>query len=368
MTITGCSGDAGETTLTIDDQGNFAIGQKILIHKSRGNTSSTCGTWELNQITSVSANSLGLLLPLGNTYVDSGNDQSQVQTLPQYTTFTLNENITLTNPDWDTSSGGILAFACSGQAYVNGTIDGNGATGAGTGGGATSAGGFHGGNGSSQGPDDGDAGEGTTGPTVDQTTANGSGGGGGQGDGGSQIASGGGGGNGVAGTVGSAANSGVAGDASGTSGNVALTLMTFGGGGGGGNGTVDPSDQGGGGGSGGGIILIMAKEIILGTNGIIRANGGTGGGQAKVLGQTAGGGGGGGGSILIKSVKATIGSNKITAIGGTVSTAVDVQGGIGGDGRIRIDSCSVVAGGATNPTYSSSLGHSWCGSLASIIL
>src|SRR3990167_6651963 len=106
-----------------------------------------------------------------------------------------------------------------------------------------------------------------------------------------------------------------------------------------------------GGSSGGGIILIFAKKITV--TGSITANGGNGTASPEHAAAGAGG------SVFLKAETATIGTNLVTAIGGTAS--VD-----GGSGRIRIDGCSQT--GTTNPTASESEGgHAWCGQVGGII-
>ena len=350
VVITGCSGDSGETGLTVDDETGFSAGQKILIIKSRGNTSATCGAWELNQIVSVSTGLLTLLIPLDNTYVDSGNDQAQVQTLPQFATATVNTGITLSASTWSGSIGGIIAFMCNGQTTITGNISASGK-------------GFIGGlaGSSSSGARKGECGEGSVGAKARQNAANGSGGGGGislattdsraGGAGGSHSTS---------GTVGEATGGATAGaQATTITGNTELTLMTFGGAGGGAS--TDSVALPGNGGNGGGIVIIYSKTLTV--TGSISCNGSNG-----IYSNAAGGGGGSGGSVLVRSQSAVLGANLITAVEGTGGTGVDQDGGNGATGRVRIESCSIT--GTTNPAYpvAGLGGHAWCGSLASIIL
>lgn len=88
-----------------------------------------------------------------------------------------------------------------------------------------------------------------------------------------------------------------------------------GGGGGGGDGT----NAGGGGGAGGGIVALIAHNINIANNSIVRADAGNGANAAA--GNSGGGGGGGGGIIIGYSL------SPWTLIG-----IVTVNGGIGGAG------------------------------------
>ncbi len=113
------------------------------------------------------------------------------------------------------------------------------------------------------------------------------------------------------------------------------------------------------GGSGGGIISLSADTILV--NGEINAdgiNGEDGMHFTTYSGDiyTGGGGGGSGGSILIKAKnQASIGSNKVTATGGSGgfglhgSVGNSNSGGNGSPGRIRIEALTI--NGTSNPTY-----------------
>ena len=94
-----CSGTAGTNSLTATNA-SFSSGQAIIIHKSRGNTTVTCGEWELNWISSYVSGTITTLFPLQFSYNDSGADQSQVRVLKQYRNVTINAGVTYTAKSW----------------------------------------------------------------------------------------------------------------------------------------------------------------------------------------------------------------------------------------------------------------------------
>ena len=341
-----CTGTINQTTLSATNA-SFAAGQIIVIHKTRGNTTTNAGNWELNKIDTYTTGTITLKYPLQFTYNDSGADQSQVRVLRQYNNVTVNNGITWSGKAWDTNTGGILGFMAKGTVTITGNIiinGGNGLTNAGTTTGNPTGGGYWGGYGRKNTGSAGKAqqGEGTTGAGTESHVANGNGAGGAAGD----DRTGGGGGNGAAGSNGSGGDSGSSffGRAGNSSGAAELTTIVFGGGGGGGAEFADVHQAGSGGG-GGGIVLIYAKTLSI--TGTITANGGAGGNGTD----RAPGGGGAGGSVLIKSQTATLGSNRITATAGAGGFSVNQGGGAGGVGRIHLDYKTSYTG-TTNPTLS----------------
>ena len=92
------TGTAGSTSLSATNT-SFAAGQQILIHKTRGNTTTTAGIYEVNYIASYTAGTITTLLPLANSYQDSGNDQSQVLVLKQYSSAAV--STVLTGKSWN---------------------------------------------------------------------------------------------------------------------------------------------------------------------------------------------------------------------------------------------------------------------------
>lgn len=325
-----CSGTSGTTSLTATNA-SFAAGQLILIHQTRG---TGVGTWELNKIASYAAGTITLAHALTNTYTNSGASVAQVLVMKQYNDLTINNAQTLTAKAWDGTVGGIVAFFAKGTVTVTGNIVINGAIGNegtahGTYAGAT-VGGFSGGNSINTATNLSYTGEGTTGARIQgQATANGNGGGSGN----AGNSNGGGGGNGATGGQGGNPGSGLGGNAVG---NAGLTSMMLGGGGGGGNGY---NGSGGiymsSGSSGGGIILIIAKAISI--TGTLQVKGGNGTTRGHYD-----GGSGAGGSVLLKAQTATLGTNLITAIGGTGTVN-------GGTGRIHLDYFNSYTG-TTTPT------------------
>lgn len=317
-----CSGVAGQKTLSATNV-NFAAGQLILVHKTRGNTTTAAGNWELNKIESYVAGTITTKYANIYSYQDSGNDQSQVIVMKQYNNVTVNNGVTWTAKAWNGNVGGILAYFSKGTVTVTGSINANSC-------------GFRGGadNTTQQ------CGEGINGDRGTSTSTNGNGGAGGPNPG---QSGGGGGGNANAGTTGgieggkgmTAAPGGIA------VGNAALTLLTFGGGGGNGK---PGSTNARGSGNGGGIILIIAKTF---SSGAITCNGGDG---IQAGGNDVSGSGGAGGDVLIKSQVATLGTNTIlTSAGSGKNGAFNGNGGNGSVGRIHIDYKTSYTG-TTNPT------------------
>ena len=338
-----CSGTSGATALSATNA-SFAANQMILIHQSRG---TGVGGWEVNQIASYVAGTITTLLPLVQTYTDSGASQAQVMKLPQYNSVTISSS--LLGKSWNGDVGGIFGFLCNGKTTISNTLNVNGC-------------GYRFGSAGSGGSD-ANTGEGTVDAQLVQTAANGSGGGGGQrGPDGGHIegghGGGGGGGGELGGNAGSGKNTAVAGAAGGAGGNSSLTTGTFGGGGGGGGQQNSGSPAGTNGGNGSGFIFIFTK--VLEVTGAIQAIGDSTGGNSTGAGC---GGGGGGGSIFIKAINATIGSSLITATGGTGGTSTGAFGGKGadgGNGTIRIEACTL--SGTSNPSASTQLGgFNFCG-------
>lgn len=328
-----CSGTADSNSLSATNA-SFAAGQIVLIHQSSG---TGAGTWELNRIASYSAGIITLELPLVNTYTDSGADQAQVRVLKQYSSITIQSGKTYTAKAWDGNVGGILAFIASGTVTITGSLN-------------LSACGFRGGAAKTNGGT-ATSGEGRLGIGSTSQAANNEGGGGGGNCPGtaSEGDPGGGGGHATAGSNGVAPYDANGQGAGGNTGIdvAALTTAQFGGGGGGGvNDNIGGASAGA---NGGGFCLIITPNFV--TTGSINCNGAL----ATTGVERAQGGSGAGGSVLIKSQVATLGTNLITAIGGSGNT----YGGNGGDGRIRIEACSI--SGSTNPVASTVEGGlDWC--------
>lgn len=322
----GCSGTGGTKSVTLAAASSFADGMTVLIHQSRG---SSPGAWELNKISSGGGGtSLTMKYDLMNTYADSGSDQAQMVEIPQYTSFTINTGHTISVPDWDGSSGGIMAILCQGTAAVNGTgvIDADSA-------------GFIGGSGTA---DSSGAvqkqGEGESAAGSASQAANASGGGGGKDEYGSQQWTGGaGGGNGAAGSNATGHNGSPTSYGGAAAGGASLVDMVFGGAGG-----EYASVSGG---DGGGIVVIIASDIDI--NSTITVDGGSSSGAG---GGSSGGGGGAGGSVLLKGETIDVGTSQIAcAAGSGGSSSYGTPGGNGAVGRIHAD-YSTSFTGTTSPT------------------
>ena len=306
-----CTGTAGQTSLTTAL--SASAGDQILIHQSQG---TGAGLWEICKVTSDEGATLNLATALVNSYGTG----AQAVLIPQYTGGDISGAVTGTA--WNGSVGGIIALMSNGDLTISGSINATGI-------------GFRGGAGRPNNNDTSVQGEGYAGTGTTSGAANGSGGGGGYTPNTGSPGMGGGGGHATAGGR-SAYNvngstSGYGGEACGIA---ALTTMFFGGGGGGA--TMGGSSTGK---VGGGIVFIIAKNFTL--SGTIPCNG--------VSASDTFAGCGAGGSVLIKTQVAVLGTNKITASGGT-----NFQGweNYGAAGRIRVDYFTSVEG-STTPTLSS---------------
>lgn len=315
----GCSGTVDTTSLTLDSASTFSNGDLVLIHQSRGSISNP--NWELNKIVSgAGTTTLTLAHALTRTYTDSGASQAQILTLKQYSSVTVNSGVTWSAPAWDQSKGGLIAFLCNGDVTITGNI-------------STVSKGFLGGNAGNSGDNTGFAGEGS-GAASAQNVADPTGSGGGK----SGASSAGGG---HASTMQKNAAIGTA------EGNADLTLFYFGAGGGGGS---SGSSGNGNGGRGAGSVFIFGANIVI--TGTVPLTGDNGGATST---QRAGSGGAAG-ACLLKCMTATLGTNKITAIGGAKGTGNEANSNntAGSNGRIHIDYSDSFTG-TTNPTIDSRL-------------
>jgi len=113
-----CTATSGTPTISATNA-SFAADQEILIIQSRG---TGAGTWERRTILSYTAGTITTTENLSATYVSG----AQVLVLNEFTNFTINTSITLTAKAWDGTTGGILAFLCSGTLTVTGSINATG--------------------------------------------------------------------------------------------------------------------------------------------------------------------------------------------------------------------------------------------------
>lgn len=318
-----CSGSSGSNSLTATN-GDFEAGQIILISQTRGTGT---GAWEINKIASYSAGTITTLFDLENDYTDSGASQAQVLVLKQYS----NVSGSIVPKAWDENVGGIFGVLCSGKVLIDGAFNGNGV-------------GFLGGPAQHTGESQLAANSSSSGADPDDAN-------GGAGQAGRQQADGGGGASyGTSGTSGGGTGTGAAGI---TYGDATLSELHLGSGGGGGGGINN------GGGKGGAAIAIFASEIEI--TGSLTSNGNDGGTTTQS--NSGGSGGGSGGSILLKARKITLGTNLVTALGGSGAAGLGSgnTGGNGGNGRIRIEACSI--NGVSNPSASEDEGgQDFCGS------
>ena len=305
-------GTSGSTTVTTSL--SISIGDVVLCHQSQW---TGAGNWQLVTVKTTGSGNFTANETLAYTYGTG----AQAVLVPQYTGGTISGAIT--GSAWNGSVGGIIALMSNGDLVNAGSI--------------TPPAGFRGG---SQRQDYAYTGEGHTGGSY-LMSANyqhqGNGGSGGHHDSPPDNigVSGSGGGN---GTAGGSAYYSTGGDAVG---NAGLTSMLFGGGGGGGSKGNGDGGTAGNGAAGSGIVLIFAKNFTT-SSGTIPATGSNG----QQLNNTDGGSGAGG-SVLIKCQNAILGTNKITASGGSGG-----NGGAGGVGRIHIDYSDSISG-TTTPTLDS---------------
>lgn len=348
---------AGDKIINVADATNFAIGDALIIHQSRGTGG---GNKQKNRIEGKSANQLTLSIPLDYGYGDDAGDrQAQIVRCPEYSSVKINNAASIAPTAFNGDIGGLIAYACNGKTIVDGFFNLKGK-------------GYRGGVGAQ---DDGGRvpsfkGESAAGPSVSigamdgDNSPNGSGGGGGDsisdngqgGGGGGHAAAGG------NGTV--QAGSGNGGTGGSISGDSSFTLAHFGAGGGGGG--IDDSTFGGRGGDGGGLLFVDSYEFVINNStGYIDldATNGTSNGDSG-----GGGGGGAAGGAFIRAVKGDIGTDRIYARGGigALGGTLFALGGNGGDGskgRARVEACTLSGSlGTTYADYASVVGgKEWCG-------
>lgn len=349
---------AGSKTINVADATNFAIGDAIIIHQTRGTNG---GEKQKNRIEGKSGNQLTVSIPLNIAYADDGGtNQAQIIRCPEYSSVKINNGASIAPTAWNGDVGGIIAYSCNGKTVVDGFFNLKGK-------------GFRGGLGAND-----DAGripayygESTTGPSaqgpggIDGTgAANGAGGG----AGGSRSD------NGAGGGGAGHANSGSTGTTAGTNpnpgqggssvGDTSFNTAHLGAGGGGGG--IDDSTYGGQGGDGSGLLFADSYEFVINNStGYVDMDGTNGTGHGD-----SGGGGGGGaaGGAFVRTVKGDIGTDRFYARAGTGGPAGHLfadggDGGNGSKGRVRVEACSLSGSlGATYADYASvNGGKEWCG-------
>lgn len=314
------TGVQGQFTGVVGDVTGFSVGDIVKIHQSREGGDGA-GNWQFNKIKAIDTGTNTLTFKYAN--------QSDFDTKAQIINIYQNRDIAIDSSlsafGWNGTNYGIVVLMAKRKIVINSSINVTGR-------------GYR----SFQTAEQGCRGEGTLGLGSDPDDDNNGNGGGGDGPSRTAGNAGAGGGN---GTAGANSNTGIGGT---TSGNAALTLMTFGGGGGSG------SNDGTGGAStigvyGGGIVLLIAPLIIV--TGAILAGPGP---NTDPTGATNGGGGGGaGGSVFGKCERAILGTGLVLANGGAGNQGHNggSTGGTGGEGRIRFEYAKSVSG-TTSPAAS----------------
>lgn len=328
--------NAGQDALSVPNTAGFAIGDKVLIHQTKG---SGVGLYELGTIENVGSESLTLYETLVNTYTVGGSSKAQVLRVPQYWNVTVENNGTLTAHSWNGNTGGILAFLANGMVTINGTV-------------TTDGKGYRGGQGQNHTGGLGSRGEqggNENGTQSNSGSANGMGGGGGETQGSDNcdqtVKSGGGGGGGGHATTGENGSPGACGGGSGGTGGGTFgtpnleTTITFGGAGGGGGGWrrchIEKSDRLNGE-EGGGIIMIWGSSFDASSGNISSRGLDVGGYSHHDEGRRIGhGGAGAGGSIYIAGITIDFSTSDLDIRGGTGNNSPwSCPGGKGGDGGV----------------------------------
>ena len=311
------SADAAGAHFAVADATGFAVDDEIFVHARDGSVA-------FRRVIAVGAGldvDRAVTAPAGTT----------VQRVAHY------RNVTV-----GTVGGRRVVFRACGTVDVGGRL-------------AADAGGWAGGQRTLATPEVGWQGETDAGAGGQSDAANGTAGGGGA-ESCNVHADGGGGGHGSAGAKGGDWDAypcgGPGGQGGGTVGDSALAALHFGGGGGSGYLDNDASagSFGGAGGAGGGVLYAMASGGFSGA-GMVSADGGRGEDGVYFGSASPGGGGGGaGGSVHLLG---TVGVS-VSAIGGGGGTGSEAGGGptvggVGGDGRIRVD--GILTGVATPSAF-----------------
>ncbi len=336
----------GATTLDVEDASSIQVGDLIMVWQTSATLATPpasgdqaaidlasvgVGHWEFARVTAVAGTTVTVSEALLHTYQADG---GQVITVPEYTSVDVADAASITAPDWDGNSGGIVVMLSQGDITLTGTaeIDVTGK-------------GFRGGQINNDGgiertgctaldgisPENGEKGEGILFDFYG--IAHGARGNRASGAGGANCHNAGGGGGGHGGTGGAGGLS-WGGDGSrdvGGLGGASLTYdfngyLSFGGGGGSGH---QNNSVGSDGGDGGGAILLRASSL-LGTGSLIAD-----GLSAADVGNDGAGGGGAGGAIALdmqSNVECFLASVK-GGNGGSNSTNDHGTGGGGAGGR-----------------------------------
>lgn len=350
-----CSISSGSKVLTVADETPFTAGDLVYIHKTRGNTTTACGTSYLARVVSTATNVLNLDRNAPAAFQDSGADQSQCILVLEPTSWKLNTGITMSPAAWDGSVGGINIVVCQGEIDIVGDIDMRGK-------------GFGGGISVSTQHDNGYQGQGEDGVGVQGTNAANSNGGGAGTDVHDNFEGGGGGGGGHknAGSNGKdngGSEKGLGGDASSMTN--AFTVIIFGGGGGSGAAPHNTSGASGKGGTSPGILILIFRKLTV--TGRIYIDGQDGDDSSAT--PAGAGGGSAASSGWFLGDEAVIGTDLITAakgIGGLgFQGTTKPDGGDGSIGYLRFDVGKLTGtiSAANGDVTTTEGGHDWLGHL-----
>ena len=336
---------AGDRVLLWQVQDTFAIqGDTGTVTAPGG-----AGLFEFARLATVTGSTFTLTLPLANGYSSGATRRAQVCTIPEFQNASVFNGGALSGTPWNGETGGLVALFAQNLA-IDGPVTADGI-------------GFRGGeesSGEDGGEDrvaletDADAGGGKA-EGLDRSGygrfgrgnfANAAGGGN------SRNGGGGGGGNRGSGGIGGRQNTlmGIVDDTRGLPGTAVVTSdlrFVMGGGGGGGHQNDGLQADGG---NGGGLVLLFAQNLLLGSNGSIRADGAPGIGNGAGGTGDGGGGGGAGGMIVVVLENDTFSAGTIRARGGdggNLNDSTDTQGpGGGGGGGVFLGNFQNLVGAA----------------------
>lgn len=116
-----CSLTSGDLVLIIQMQG-ASIGTSDAATYGAISSYNNAGKYELAEVSSTSgSNRINLTKNLKNAYTVSG--KVQVVRVPRYTSLVVDVGASLTTPNWDGATGGVLCMEVNGSSVINGTVD-----------------------------------------------------------------------------------------------------------------------------------------------------------------------------------------------------------------------------------------------------
>jgi len=126
--MTTTSVTAGSTNFNVNGVSEFSVGDEILIIQSQDGAGGTAGTYEFQIIDSIGGSTITVEEPLVNAY-QSGifntttAKSTQIVRVPQYLDLTVNSGASITAPEWNGFTGGIVVLRVKGALSVTGSID-----------------------------------------------------------------------------------------------------------------------------------------------------------------------------------------------------------------------------------------------------